>query len=155
MQKATASKRPVRARSDVVATPPAIDVRKILEKLKLPGIDVNGLVEARRKDVEALLAANQKAYQALDSLNRRQSEVLTAAMIGWNEGARELLTAGSAQTAASRSAERAKQAFSQAMADMRELADLAAKSTEEVTSILNKRMNDGLDEFRRSLKKPS
>ena len=152
MQKA-ASKKPVRGRESAAPVQPVLDINSVIEKLKLPGVDVPSLVESRRKDVEALLDANEKAYEAIETLNRRQANLLAASLKEWNDGARELLTSGNAQTAASRTATRVQQAVSQAMYGMRELAELAAKSYEEVADILNKRANCGLEEFRLSLKK--
>ena len=49
---------------------PFVDVTKILEQFKLPGVDLNAILEARRKDVEALTQANQIAYENMQEIGR-------------------------------------------------------------------------------------
>jgi hypothetical protein len=62
---------------------PFIDVTKLLEKFKLPGIDINAIDQAQRKDVEALTKANQIVYESMLALARRVAEILTQAMSEW------------------------------------------------------------------------
>jgi hypothetical protein len=45
----------------------------------MPGVDTNSFVDARRKDVEALVAANKIAYEALQALASTQADTLTQA----------------------------------------------------------------------------
>ena len=129
------------------------DLRRLLEGLKLPGIDVQGLLESRGKDVEALLAANRKAMEGYQELARKQAELLAEAMRELQDGAREVLSPAAAPETLSRAATRAQKAFTQALADMRTLAEMAASSHQEVMSIVNQRIADGLRELRASLSK--
>ena len=50
----------------------------MLESFKLPGVDMTSLLEARRKDVEALAEANTLAYEGMQALVRKQTEMLNA-----------------------------------------------------------------------------
>lgn len=133
------------------AIPKVLDIRKLLEKLKLPGVDVEALLESHRKDVETLIAANEKAYLGLQALTRRQAEILAEAMQDLQEGTKELLATKGVPDRAGRTASRTKQAFGQALSNMREVAEMAAKSHEEVIAILNKRVHEGLDGLRDQL----
>ena len=133
--------------------PEALDLRKMLEKLKLPGVDVNALLEYHRKDVETLIAANEQAFRGYQALTRRQAEILAEAMRDWREGAAGLIDVKGIPEKASRTAGRAQQAFGQALGNMREIAELAAKSHEQVIEILNKRVHEGLDSLRDGLRK--
>ncbi len=49
-----------------MATPPNpfADFTKMMEQFRLPGMDMSAVIEARRKDIEALTEANQLAYEA-------------------------------------------------------------------------------------------
>ena len=58
------------------AANPFGDFTKMLEQFKLPGFDVPAIMEARRKDVEALVTANQTAFQGMQSLAQKQAEML-------------------------------------------------------------------------------
>lgn len=158
MQKNTGSKKGETTRSGPAKPEPpspdtpsgssGFDLRRMLETLRLPGVDVAALIESRRKDVEAVVAANQRAVQGIEALTRRQAEILAATMNGWQEGTRDLLAAGTAPERANRSAGRAQQAFGEALANMRELAELVAKSHEDVIGIINARMQAHIDELR-------
>jgi len=48
------------------------DVMKMFEQFKVPGLDVQAMAEARRKDVEALGQANLAAYSALQAIAHKQ-----------------------------------------------------------------------------------
>src|SRR5262249_25431760 len=54
------------------AANPFADFNKMLEQFRLPGFDVPAVMEARRKDVEALVAANQTALRGMQSLAQQQ-----------------------------------------------------------------------------------
>ena len=58
------------------AANPFGEFTKMLEQFKLPGFDVPAIMEARRKDVEALVTANQTALQGMQSLGQKQAEML-------------------------------------------------------------------------------
>lgn len=135
--------------------PEALDLRTLLEKLKLPGVDVNGLLDYHRKDVETLIAANEQAFRGYQALTRRQAEILAEAMREWREGTAGLVDVKGIPEKASRTAGRAQQAFGRALGNMREIAEMAAKSHEQVIEILNKRVHEGLDGLRESLRKPA
>lgn len=126
---------------------PLLDVRALLEKIKLPGVDVSSLIDSRRKDVEALLAANEQAYRGIEALTRRQTEMLSDAMKGLSAGAKDTLQAKGATERAQRVAVHAQQALGQALADMRELAEMSARSQAQVMETLNKRLREGIDEI--------
>ncbi len=152
MQRASGTKKTESTKSQTEAAPSTPDLRNLLGNLRLPGVDIEALIQGRRKDVEALVAANQKAYQGFDSLIRRQGELLSEAMKEWQSGAKELLSPTSGADMASKAANRAQEAFGHALANMRDLAEMATKSHEEVVSIVNKRMRERLDELRSQFK---
>lgn len=47
---------------------PFMDVSHLLEQFKVPGVDVSAILEARRKDIEALVTANRQAYEGMQLL---------------------------------------------------------------------------------------
>jgi len=64
-----------------MALPNALgDLTKMLEQFKFPGVDTNEIVEARRKDIDALVLANQAAYDGMQALVNKQGELLKKAM---------------------------------------------------------------------------
>jgi len=128
--------------------PPFVDITKILEQFRLPGVDINAIVEARRKDVEALTHANQVAYESMQALARREAEILQQTMAEW-QGAMAGMAGKTPQEMAARGTELATQAFGRALANMRELAEMASNSQSQTYEILNRRFQENLEELRK------
>src|SRR3982750_1126855 len=86
-----------------MATDPFGDMKKMLEQLKMPGIDMAAILESRRKDVEALVEANKSAYEAMQAIARKQTEMMAESMQVMREAAKGATDPGK-QTEAVRSA---------------------------------------------------
>lgn len=125
---------------------PMPDLAGLLGKLKLPGLDVEGLIDSRRKDVEALLAANEQAYRGFEAVTRRQGEMLVEAMKGLKGNAKQAVAAEGLSDRASLVATQAKEAFGQALSNMKEIAELSARSQQQVVQTLNQRLRESLSE---------
>jgi phasin family protein len=126
--------------------PAALDVRRLIDKMDLPHVDLKSMVEARRRDIDALMEANREAYQALESLGKRQQEILNASLAAFQDNTRDVIATQGIGQKATRSAQHAQKAFTQALSDMRELAQMAVASNRHVLAVLNERMKLGLEE---------
>lgn len=129
---------------------PFPDVTKLLEQLKVPGIDMQAIIDARRKDVEALTQANQMAYESMQALARREAEILQQTMSEW-QAAMTAMAGKNPAEMASKGTELATQAFGKALANMRELAEMASRSQAQAYDILNRRFQENLEELRKML----
>ena len=129
---------------------PFPDVSKILEQLRVPGIDMHAVIEARRKDVEALTQANQMAYESMQALVRREAEILQQTMAEW-QAAMTAMAGKNPAEMASKGTELATQAFGKALANMRELAEMASRSQVQAYEVLNRRFQENLEELRKML----
>jgi phasin family protein len=132
-----------------------LDLQAALDKLKLPGVNTQALIESGRKDVEALLAANERVFTGLEALSHKQADLLSDIMKEWQASAKEAIAKGSTSEKINQAASHAQHAFTHALANMKEMADIAAKSHEDVLSILNQRYQEGIEQFRSSIRKPS
>ncbi|HLE66103.1 MAG TPA: TIGR01841 family phasin [Burkholderiales bacterium] len=126
------------------------DIGKILEQLKVPGIDMQAIMEARRKDVEALTQANQMAYESMQALARREAEILQQTMSEW-QAAMAAMAGKNPAEMASKGTELATQAFGKALTNMRELAEMASKSQAQAYEVLNRRFQENLEDLRKML----
>jgi phasin family protein len=125
------------------------DFSKMMGDLKIPGFDMQAAMEAQRKNIEALTAANNAAVQGMQAVAQRQAEILSQAMSEVSSVAQQLSSAGTnPQEMTGKQAEVARKAFEQALANMRELAEMVNKSNTEAFAIINKRVNDGLQELK-------
>jgi len=127
---------------------PFRDLTNTFEQFKLPGVDMTSFVDARRKDVEALVAANKIAYEALQALARTQSDMLAQAMQGMQESAKGMLARG--ETGAAKAADMAKHAESaqnawqKMLADMQALAEMVQKAQKDAMAGLTARATENL-----------
>jgi phasin family protein len=128
------------------------DMTKLMGGMKLPGVDAAGMVESQRRNIEALTAANNLAVEGMQAVAKRQAEILRASLEEMTKASGELMTAGGPEDAMAKQAEMTKRAFAKAITNMRELAELVAKSNNEACDVINKRVAEGLDELRDSIK---
>jgi phasin family protein len=130
------------------------DFTKFFGEFKVPGIDVDLIVAAQRKNVEAITAANQLAFEGLQAVSRRQIELVKSLSEEVTKIARELTAVeGAPEDKFARQAELAKQAYEASIANAKELADIFTKSTTEAADVLNKRVTEGLGEIKSLVKK--
>ena len=97
---------------------------------------------------EALTAANQAAVQGMQAVAQRQAEILSQAMNEVSTIAQQLSSAGNPQEMSTKQAEVARKAFEQALANMRELAEMVNKSNTDAFAIINKRVTESLQELK-------
>ena len=120
------------------------DFSKLIEQFKLPGIDLNALMEARRKDIDALAAANRTALEGIQSLNQKQAEILRATM---DQLQSIVKTAAGSATSAS-TGEIVQQALQKAFLSMRELAEVAYKSQSDAFAVVSQRARENIQEVK-------
>ena len=131
-----------------------MDVTKLMGEFKLPGVDVDKMVSAQRKNVEALTSANQLAAEGLQAIARRQSEIMRQTFEEAGRTMREMMEHSAPEDRMVKQTELAKTAFESALANMRELAEMVAKANSEAFDVINKRVAESLDELKDMIKKP-
>ncbi|MGF6595449.1 phasin family protein [Paraburkholderia sp. BL10I2N1] len=128
------------------AANPFGDFTKMLEQFKLPGFDVPAIMEARRKDVEALVAANQTAFQGMQSLAQKQAEMLRTTLGELQALASQMSSSGG--VASPQAAELVQQTLHKALANMQQLAQAAYQSQAESYAVIQKRVEENVEELR-------
>lgn len=129
---------------------PFPDIRKMLEQFKLPGVDINAVLEAQRKDIEALTQANQNAYASMQALARRQTEILQQSMAEL-QSAMTGMAGKSPGEAATAGVDLAKRALHGALGNMLEVAEMAQKSQQQVMDTANRRFQENVEALRKML----
>jgi len=124
------------------------DVTKMMEQFKLPGVDMAAIVEARRKDIEALVEANKAAFESMQALARKQTEMLTEAMQGMQEAAKGF-TGGSAVAAdPAKQAEGARRGFEKTLAGMKELAEMVRAAQSDAMAHITQRATQQMQDIK-------
>src|SRR5690348_7862510 len=112
-----------------------MDPRKMLGDFKMSGVDMEQLAASQRRNLEALTAANQLAVEGIQAVARRQSEILRQMMEEALHAVRDVMSAGSPEDKATRQTELMKEAFTRAISNMRELAEMVSKSQGEAFDV--------------------
>ena len=125
---------------------PNLDVSELLKQFQIPGVDVGKLLEGQRENIKALQEANQTALKGWQNLMTRQTELLREAFETWQASISDTAKAPPAELA-QKQIERGQKAVEKALANMRELAEMAIKSKSEAADIIRKRFEAGLKEI--------
>jgi phasin family protein len=127
---------------------------KLFSEMKLPAMpDMEALMNAHRRNIEALSAANRVALEGAQAVARRHMEIMQQTMGELAETIRTLSTTEGSQARAAKQAELLKQAYERAVAHARELSELIQRSNNEALAVLNKRFSDAMDEVRALIEK--
>ena len=117
---------------------PFFDFTKLMSQFRLPGVDFAALVDRERKNIEALAEANRIAFEGWQALVRRQAEILQETM-------KKVVTNAGQEDAVKKRADLAKEGFEKALANMRELAEMATKSQKEAFEVVRKRIEENVE----------
>jgi len=124
------------------------DMTKAFAGFTLPGFNVEAMVTAQRKNVEALTQANQLAIEGVQALARRQVEIAREALDEAPALFRELSQPGVPQEKFAKQAELAKATFEKGLATAKELTELVTKANTEAFNVLTKRFTESFEEMR-------
>jgi phasin family protein len=130
------------------AANPFIDMlRQFGDNLQVPKVDLDQMVEAHRKNIEALTQSATAAAEGAQAMAQKQREVVEAGLRVASRLAQELRTHGDQNLA--RQTEFAKKVFDIAVRGAQDTAQLTRMSTGDAVKILQDRMREGLEEIRR------
>ena len=137
-----------------MATPtnPFTDFTKLLEQYKLPGVDMTSVIEARRKDIDAITEANKVAYEGMQALVQKQTEILSKVMQEIQSAAQQMTSGGNPAEAMSKQGEFVQKGLQTAFNNMRELAEMAQKSQAEALAVITKRAEQNIEEAKNLMK---
>ena len=120
-----------------------------LQNLPLAGA-AGAIVESGRKDLQALVKANEKSYEGLQAVVQRQTEMLKTSIEEW-QGTMKGLSAKDPREGFAKLDAMGKAAFKQALDDIRELSEMAAKSQSDAFEVVRERIRSNVDEVTKLL----
>jgi len=116
---------------------PNFDFTTLMKDFKLPGVDLATIMDREKKNIEALTEANRVAFEGWQALAHRQAEIL-------QESIKRAVGTMQGEDAGTRRMELASHAFETAVSNMRELAEMAAKSQKDAFDVIRKRVEENL-----------
>ena len=125
------------------------EVMKMFSEFRMPQfVDLEGLAQAQRRNMEALSAANRVAVEGAQAVARRHMEIVQSAMSEMTDAMRGMSGTESPQDRAARQAELMKGGYERAVANMKEIADLIQKSNSEALALFNHRFAEAMEEVK-------
>lgn len=124
---------------------------KMAQDLKVPGVDVERLMESHRKNMDAMMRAAQATSSGMGAVAGKQAEIMQAAFAEVTALVSEFKPAGSPQEVVAKQTEFARKAFEAATQHTRDVADLVQKSSTEAVKIIQDRLRESLEEIRGSV----
>ena len=126
-------------------------LRKFGSDLGLPKLDVDKLIEAQKKNIDALSQSARVAAQGAQSVAEKQREVLEAGLREAANLARGYQPLGKIQDNLAVQTEFARKVFEIAVKGAQESATTARQSTGEAVKIIQDRLKESFEEFRGSV----
>jgi phasin family protein len=105
---------------------------------------MSALVEARRKDIEALMKVNNIAFESLQAMAQKQAEILKSTMEELQSTAQKM----AAKPGSINEGQLVPQTLEKAFGYMHELAELTRKSQSEAMAVINKRVEQNVEELK-------
>ncbi|SEK11714.1 MULTISPECIES: TIGR01841 family phasin [unclassified Variovorax] len=144
--------------SEKKAMPDAADMLNPLKGMadRLQNLNLTGgagkLLDSGRKDLQALMQANEKSYQGLQAVVQRQTEMIKTAIGEWQTAAKGMPGKDPKENLAKLD-ELGRQSFQRAVDDIKELANLAAKSQADAFDVVRQRIQANVDEVTKMLQR--
>lgn len=130
------------------------DMMRAFSEFRMPGMpDMQAMMDAQRRNIEALSHANKLAMEGAQTIARRNMEILQQSMSEMASAMQAMMSAeGAPAEKAAKQAEMMKGAYERAMGNMREIAELIQRSNGEAIEVLNKRFAEAMEEVRGMVK---
>lgn len=126
---------------------------KLGRDLNLPKVDLEALMDHHRKNLQALEKSAKAAASGAGDLMAKQREMLAANLREITDLAQGLRSPGSPQDMVAKQAELAKRSFETALKNAGDMAEVFKKSGTDAFKILQDRMQESMDEIRKSFDK--
>ena len=123
---------------------PFAGLNQLLGRVNLPGFDAAGIVDARRKDIDAVLEANRIVYAGAQALAQKQLEILRATMAAARSAVTDGTFSGSPMEIAGKQRDLMTKAFQLSVSHMRELAEIVRKAQADAFAVVKGQVEEDI-----------
>ena len=124
------------------------DFQSMFHNAKIPGFDIDAIIAAQKKNVEAVFGANQTVAEGFQAITKRQLEVAQTMVQDTGVRMADLMGATALEERMAKQAELAKSGIEQASQSMREVSGVLGKAQTEAFALIKRRMDESLDEIK-------
>jgi phasin family protein len=130
-----------------------MDFSSLFSGLDMSAFNPSALFEIQRKNVEALVEANQKAAENMRAIAEQEQAYLQDMVTAFSAAADTMKPTGDVAGASAKQMQLALLTLERGIENMRTLQDMMTKSKEDSLKIINKRIDDSIEEIRETLDK--
>ena len=127
--------------------------QELWSNFSVPNLDMTGLIEAQKKNVQALTAANRSVLEGTQSLMQRQTEMVKQVIEEATEAAKSLGGAATPQEAAEKQIKLIEDSVGEVLANFSEIAEMVKNTQDQTAKLMTARFNESLTELRTSVGK--
>jgi phasin family protein len=131
------------------------DMTKAWADLRLPSLNLGVLLEAIRKNTDALSNACQVVFDGLTTLAQRQGELFKTTVDDCSRATSDVLAGATFEERVTKQADAARHVCFSAVAHFSELSDITVKANVTAVDILNARATDAFDDLRALFAEPA
>ena len=124
------------------------DFQSIFHNAKIPGFDIDAIIAAQKKNVEAVVGANQTVTEGFQAITKRQLKVAQTMVQDTGVRMADLMGDTALRERMAKQAELAKSGIEQAAQSMREVSEVLGKAQTEAFALIKRRMDESLDEIK-------
>jgi phasin family protein len=124
------------------------EAMKMFQDVKFPTVEPQAVIDAQKKNVEALIAANKTAAAGYQDLYAKQVKLVEDGVAVMRSSLTEMGENAATVEGQQKNVKLASDAFEKAMTDMTDLAEQARKTQEDAFKIVQDRMKEALDELK-------
>jgi phasin family protein len=128
-------------------------LKKFGSDLGLPKVDVEKLIAAQGKNLDALSQSARIASEGAKSLAAKQKEIVEAALRDAVEMVREFKPSGNPQDIVDKQSELARKAFNAALDNTRDIAELVRKTNADALKTIADRIAESVSDIRGSIQR--
>ena len=123
------------------------DMTKMFDVSAFKGMDAGALMDAQKKNMDAMMGAQQAAAAGYQDLFEKQIAIFQETMAAAQAQVAEMSKASNPADAAEKQAEMTRKAYETALANVTELAELAQKANTEAFTIMQDRIQATIDDM--------
>jgi phasin family protein len=127
---------------------PQFDMSAWMERFKNSGFDAGAIIESQKKNMDALIEANRKAAAGYQTLFARQQQIMDEAMNALQEAMSNLTPQKGGKPASDTQSKLMEVTMGKALANMKELAELAAGANSAAFKVMQDRAMESIEELK-------
>ncbi len=124
------------------------DFQSLFGNANMPGFDVEAVLAAQKKNVEAVIGANQIVAEGYQAVAKRQAELAQATLKDTQARVTEMMSGASPEERMAKQAELVKFSIEQASQSMYEVSEVLRKSQAEAFALIKRRMDESVEEIK-------